>query len=583
MSNILDFKGNNADSKLPSVNPKFRTQFCIPGNKIDYRDLSKVAVNAKANHYVPKIFSNDPDATTVDYIGLYAIGLIELVFLDCCRKDEIDTQNAIIDFQHNIIDSLFGDLLDSTAAYELFTVISDIGLEIGYYNEPFTLYFMMRTYYDKPGYEIMKKFMDWLMVAWVKDPQIFWKLFFDIMDHTKYLMLSIFAQYLLSTTGLVTIDKLGLDKSDFEFKAIEYIVPKTDKVRSITDCRGLSILMCISMYYRLCYGYGVDNSKEPFIKHDDIGFLAEIDKKIVGCIGNDDQYKALKGIALKEQLNFNINNIICYAQSNNAKFTENNILMSRYFYEERLLFMKRYGIDSMNHGPNINVHYSNVFNILAAISELWYMASNDDVLNDKYAEQISQLESERDKALRNVECYKNKIQALEQKHKEELSKATEKYAQQINELNSIIESKNNSIDTLVEKNASLNKQLTEIYCDENENFEEELTEVSIEEMVKMLNDFKILMVGGRTELLSKLNEYGWTNVEQVDRSNLCTGVDVARYADFCVVNTRFISHTLAKKVDAVTDSERRMSYNGTNPEKLIMSLYDFVQKYFNKN
>lgn len=581
MVNILTLDGNSVDSKLPSVKPRFRTQFCISGDKIDYRDLSKVAVNAKANHFVPKLFSNDPDTKIVDYIGLYAIGLIELVFLDCYKIDETDTQRTIIEFQNNVIDNLFNNLIDLTEADKIFSIISNLGQEISDYNEPFTLYFMMRTHYDKPCHEAMKKFMDWLMVAWLKNPRIFWKVFFDIMETTKYLILPIFAKYVFYTNGIAVVDQYGFDKSDTEFKAIEYIIPKTDKVRSITDCRGLSILMCISMYYRMCYKYGIDNSIEPFIKHDDIGLISEIDKKIIGCIGNDDQYKALKGIALKELINFSINNVLCYTQPSNTKFTDNDVLMSRQFYEERILFMKRYGINEMKNGLNVNVHYSNIFNIIKAVSELLYMTLDIDTVKDMHEEQIVQIESERDKALRDVEYYKNKISELEKKHKEELSKEEEKYIQQINNLNSIVDNKNNSIDLLVEKNANLNKQLDEIYCDETEELEDETFEISIEEMVKMLNDFKILLVGGRMDLRSKLNEYGLTNVEQVDRANLCTGIDVARYADFCVINTRFISHTLAKKVENVTDSERRMSYNGTNPEKLIISLYDFVQKYFN--
>ena len=144
--------------------------------------------------------------------------------------------------------------------------------------------------------------------------------------------------------------------------------------------------------------------------------------------------------------------------------------------------------------------------------------------------------------------------------------------------NEIINTKNETIDDLVNKNKELNKTLSDIYDDDFEIEEDEL-QVPIEEMVLFLNEFKIVLIGGRWELPAKLNEYGWTNISQLDKDNLCTGVDVAKYADFTVINTRFVSHTIVHKVESVTDSDTRMSYNGTNPEKLIIAMYDFVKKF----
>jgi hypothetical protein len=39
---------------------------------------------------------------------------------------------------------------------------------------------------------------------------------------------------------------------------------------------------------------------------------------------------------------------------------------------------------------------------------------------------------------------------------------------------------------------------------------------------------------------------------------------------------------MVNKVESMTESDIRMLYNGTNPEKLIEAMYDFVMKYFYK-
>ena len=158
----------------------------------------------------------------------------------------------------------------------------------------------------------------------------------------------------------------------------------------------------------------------------------------------------------------------------------------------------------------------------------------------------------------------------------------EQLRKQLAEAQSIIESKNETIDSLVNKNKDLNKFVSSIYDDD---FEEESEEEqkSIEEMVKELNDYKIVLIGGRFELPGKLNEYGWMNIKQYDNNSLCTGMDSISYADFVIINTKFVSHTTVHKAESmIEDSSRVMSYNGTNPEKLISAMYDFIMKYFEK-
>ena len=134
------------------------------------------------------------------------------------------------------------------------------------------------------------------------------------------------------------------------------------------------------------------------------------------------------------------------------------------------------------------------------------------------------------------------------------------------------------------ENKDLNAFISNIYSENDEDIDTENDatefEVSIEEMVNYLNNFKFLMVGGRFELLQKLNDYGWTNVDQFDgRKHL--GAAQLQSSDFYVLNTKFLSHKVTCKIASnISDFETMMYYNGTNPEKLIKACYNFATNFF---
>lgn len=572
------------DPKLPKVSMKFRNQFCIPGNKHEYAELSKVHINVENMSIVPKIFSKDTEAVEVDFIGLYSIGILEMLYLGLCTPKKNDSSGSVSDFGamfNEHIRDIFKDFNDVEKIYD---TISSLGIANGKYNEAFNLYFMMRTHYDRSGHETLLKYADWLMVIWLVDPQTYWEIFFDIMEYVRYSMLTIFEDFVNPNIDFDAKQPWLSKDNDLAFKAIEYTIPGTAKVRKITDCRGLSIMMVWSLYYRLIYNFGYDCEKNPAIFYRDERIVNYINKTIKGCIGDDYQAKAIKGKGLTQAAQFNSLYAFVYDQPTNVAFTINNEKFAKHYYEEIVLFMRRHHIDVIQYNMSINMHYSNIYNIFAAVGMMAYLSSTKMISahEKEFIAAILDLKDDNKKLIAEVERQKKQTQLIEERYKNETNDEIENLKKQLKEAQAIIESKNSTIENLVDKNKELNKFISDIYDDDSEIKYELEEKKSIDEMVKELNDYKIILIGGRFDLPSRLNEYGWMNIKQYDNNNLCTGIDSVNYADFIVINTKFVNHTMVNKVESMTESDIRMLYNGTNPEKLIEAMYDFVMKYFYK-
>ena len=570
-------------SKLPDFKPKFRQQFCVTGNKYEYSELSEVAVNKDKMTFIPKIFSNDPDAKIYNYIGLYSIGLLELLYLGFRASNDKSCQDSIAEFCNKFSTNLDEIIQDFEDIDHIYDIICSLAIDDGMYNDAFNIYFMMRTDYDKSGHETLLRYADWLMLIWMSDPKLYWELFFDIMEAAKLNMITVFKNYINPDIDFSVSQPWLDDNTDLRFNYIEYTIPDTDKVRKITDCRGLAIHMVLSLYYRLVYNYGYDCERTPVIKYNDERIIKYIDKTIKNCIGDDNQAKILKGNGINQKAEFNTLGMFKYNQPNNVLFTINSKKFSKHYYEELLLFMRRYNIDQIPFDKTINMHYSNIYNIFSTIGELLYMSSVQLEITHEHnlKSVIDELKLDVSKLTVEVDRQKKINQQTKEQYTDKVNDEIEQLKKQLAEAQSIIESKTAIIDKLTEQRDELNSQIANIYDDNTVDDTEDWSidnSIDIDNIIKELNDFNIVLIGGRSELLSKVNKYGWVNVKQYDKNNISTGMDSIRYADFAIINTKFVSHTIVHKTESMIDSKYIMSYNGTNPEKLIQSTYDFIQK-----
>ena len=94
-----------------------------------------------------------------------------------------------------------------------------------------------------------------------------------------------------------------------------------------------------------------------------------------------------------------------------------------------------------------------------------------------------------------------------------------------------------------------------------------------------LNDYKILIVGGRMDLAKVLNDFGWTNIIQVDNIQNLSGSIPS--IDFICFNTAFLSHSLFDSVRSKYSNmfDRMYYFNGTNKSALVDTSYSFVKNY----
>lgn len=116
----------------------------------------------------------------------------------------------------------------------------------------------------------------------------------------------------------------------------------------------------------------------------------------------------------------------------------------------------------------------------------------------------------------------------------------------------------------------------------DEDEEAEISEPNIEEYVEALKTVHLVMVGGRFELQRKLEALG---LDQIYYCNNTSDLDGSMpLADFVVVNTRFCSHNLNEKARSQFPLERDqfIYYNGTNVERLLKTIYDFVEAWLAK-
>lgn len=579
-------------NKIPAVKVKFRDQLCFSGKKYEYEDVSKVWVtNAHGKIIItPKIFCENESeyaiCNEVDYIGLYAIGAMELVYLvlsSSLKQDGGEPINHLSELFDNMCKNIYKDFKDIEQMYEkIFD--NTISKE---YDKAFNLFFSMRTDYSKMAYKHVMRYSTVLMMIWATNPRYFWEIFFEIMTFVSPLYLMLLQDVICKDGEDSYLINYWLNADrDLHFKRIEYIYPATNTKKQITDCRGLSILSCLSLYYGFLYNHGYDPSKSPVLSHKNKNVVEYLLLSIANCIGNDYQSRFLMGEGISEPCLFDLRGAYYSSIQDKLKsnLTTNN--MSRHVYEDLILFsIAHQDIDESTSvigvkSTDVNMHYSSVHEIFQSIGYILY-TNYDQIISvdiEEYENQIKNLNTQNNRLINDLNRLRSRVDEVLDKciDKSEVEQKDEKIA----ELQRIIDSKSEIIEQLSNENKELNLFISNIYSDDDSIQEETKIELSISEMVEYLNNFKFLMVGGRFDLIQKLNEYGWNNLDQFDgRKNL--GSSQMPNADFYVLNTKFISHKVTWKVESeVEDSEVIMYYNGTNPEKLIQACYEFTSEFF---
>lgn len=578
-------------SRLPALKVKFRDQLCVTGKKYPYEEVSKVYVrNIDGKNIVSAKIFTDLDTITdktaeVDYIGLYAIGAMELLYLVFSKElDENggESISALSEKFSLVCDSIFTKYEDLVNVCNCL-MDDEMSKE---YRKQLNLFYSMRTDFSRLGYKETIKYANWLMIIWLADKQKFWEIFFEIMEYVEPLFLILFDDIIRDEDGGFLCKYWLNEDKDLHFNRISYAIPNSDGTREITDCRGVAIFSSLSLYYSFLFAHGYHPSNDMYFTKDDTKLIGKMMAIIAICFGNDAQAKFLKGIGIDEIPRFDLRMSYTSALQNQRYRKIDGGSMKRTTWEDLVLFSYAYQLAESVHNTvlqsnDVNMYYASIDTICNVIGCL---------IVDHYDELLSVDTSEFDKKIKDLEYQNNRLNKDLETSRQRLIEVTNnstandevnQLKQQLSELQRIVDSKTEIIEQLNSENKELNAFINNIYSDEDIDDEEEyVPEVPMEEMVEYLNNFRFLLVGGRFELPQKLAEYGWTNLTQFDsRKNL--GATQTNGADFYVFNTKFISHKIVRKVESeITDTDTTMYYNGTNTEKLIESCYKFAKAFF---
>ena len=584
-------------SKLPKFNAKYRNTFCVTDKKIDYDDLSKVLISNIDNNikitpipFVNKSSTENNDDVILDYIGVYTIGALECLYLTICSDNIGITSNYVTKFNEMLVNCIRDkEIIQSFSDIEtIFDFVHEAYYDNTKYAKIFNIFLSLRNNYTDYFYDTLMSYSNILMAIWILDKRTYWQIFFDIMEFSSILMTILFKDYIndkhkiMSTMAnyLLSQDNSVLS-NDFNFNIIKYKDQNNvTTINKITNCRAISIFMCMSLYYRLIYNYGYNVLSDYIISYNNVNILNYIDTSISKFLGNDSQYEILTGITTHKGIRIDTNGVLVHIDDNTDIYKVNGIKITKDQYEESVLFSKKYKINNIIN-TSVNLHYSNITKFLGGVAEMWYLSSVTSLINNASKNELDFLNNKILELTAELTTYKNKINIIKQEYEEKQIQEIKQLKQKLLEAQEIIKSKNETINNLVNKNKELNKFIANIYDDdsiiEDTN---NITSLSIEDMIKQLNEFNILLVGGRTELPSKLNELGWNNIKQVDKNNLSTGVSTSNLVDFYIINTKFISHPLYYKIISITNPEYIINFNGTNPQKLVEITYNFITKFF---
>lgn len=567
---------------FPTLKTKFRDQLTISGQKYDYIELSKVDIT-KDFTMIPSVFNtNKEDTHTLDCISIYCIGIMELLYITLIKDPSILT-------------SVVSDLYKVLNIFDNYKDVSKLLNKLDIYNkkeslEIFNLAFVMKTDYNRDGYGLIKDYINVLMIIWLQDKQLFWQIFFEIMDFcfpmTAILMEDIIWEEFKKTNDDIALRIVSkenwLDKKDLHLEKIGYIYSNSNR-KYISDCRGISIWLTLKFYMQFIYNFGEMNSKsEPFFDYTNDIYMEYIDKKIKNCIGNDSVRMALSGKHLDENPQFNLNNCMVYNADNMT--TQK---MVKLVFEDILLFANSHdiNIDDLNASHmshcDLNIHYFNMDSLAQAVGVILFYSKE---LYGKATQQleikIKNLETKNAQLENENTILKNKITDLSNNTKNINLEEVQALKDEINNINELLESKQSIINGLVQKNKELTSYIDNIFNEDDISDKEIEENISIEEMISYLNDFSFTLIGGRIDLLQKLNDLGWTNIIQFDHRNKNKLSGNIPLSDFYVVNTKFISHTLVNRVESLDNlSETLIYYNGTNIDKLIFTCYHFLKNY----
>lgn len=385
-------------------------------------------------------------------------------------------------------------------------------------------------------------------------------------------------------------------KEGMVFKKMGYCV--NDDKYFISDCRGLSIYAFLIVMYAIYEVFGDtkilgSHILEHGIDHDEVNDCLSYNllSCFKNCLGNDfiGKYFELGRFHISK-CSYEGNYYVIGHMRSVATGSKMIKGVPKQQYENEIVFRKAFGMQkTANYNrdghDDTGIHYFSVFELLGFLDRSFNVdtvvdAAESQRLISDTERQIKKLISENERLTSIAADYKQ-LKSKEAE-KSEYQKLLEDRDKRIKELEYQLSVKSGIIENMTQELKEEKTKNRNIFLEETIEDEDFASEISVSqtEMIDYLNNFRILMIGGRNDLLDKLADMGWTNVDQLTKENTNA---VGSKTDFFCVNTKFVAHRLVCMVESAYPDRRdqMLYYNGTNPDKLIQICYQFVKNWMN--
>ena len=385
-------------------------------------------------------------------------------------------------------------------------------------------------------------------------------------------------------------------KEGMVFKKMGYCV--NDDKYFISDCRGLSIYAFLIVMYAMYEVFGDtkilgSHIFEHGMDYDEVNDCLSYNllSCFKNCLGNDfiGKYFELGRFHISK-CSYEGNYYVIGHMRSVATGSKMIKGVPKQQYENEIVFRKAFGMQrTANYNrdghDDTGIHYFSVFELLGFLDRSFNVdtvvdAAESQRLISNTERQIKKLVSENERLTSIATDYKQ-LKSKEAE-KSDYQKLLDDRDKRIKELEYQLSVKSGIIENMTQELKEEKTKNRNIFLEEtveNEDFASEIS-VSQAEMIDYLNNFRILMIGGRNDLLDKLADMGWTNVDQLTKENTNA---VGSKTDFFCVNTKFVAHRLVCMVESAYPDRRdqMLYYNGTNPDKLIQVCYQFVKNWMN--
>lgn len=148
----------------------------------------------------------------------------------------------------------------------------------------------------------------------------------------------------------------------------------------------------------------------------------------------------------------------------------------------------------------------------------------------------------------------------------------------------LVAGKQATIDSLLKEVKELRAKVNNMYdlsgFDEDQVIDDD---VSVEDMLKFVNQFRLIIVGGIDSMQRRMEDMGFNNFYIV--ASKYSNSSTVAFGDFFCICTKFVGHKSVFEVQAQHGDQldQFFYFNGTNTEMLLRVCYDFMKSWFDNN